>query len=71
MTQNKSQQIQQIENISSIFSDHKALKLETNPNKKNSKAYNCNWITIKIKNKNSKTLKLREIEQHAIKQWMG
>ena len=41
-----------IEIISSIFSDQKGLKLETN---------------IK-ENKNSKTLKLMEIEYHGIKQ---
>ena len=40
-----------IEIISSIFSDHKGLKLETN-----------------LKEKNLKTLKLMEIEYHAIKQ---
>ena len=37
--------------ISSIFSDHKRLKLETN-----------------LKEKNSKTLKFMEIEEHVIKQ---
>ena len=37
--------------ISRIFSNHKALKLETN-----------------LKEKNPQTLKLMEIEQHAIKQ---
>ena len=41
----------EIEIISSIFSDHKGLKLETN-----------------IKEKQKKTLKFREIDQHAIKQ---
>ena len=40
--------------ISSIFSDHKGLKLETNPEEKK-----------------PQTLKFMEIEQHAIKQWIG
>ena len=47
-----------IEIISSIFSDHKALKLETNPKGKNPK-HSKSWRL---------TFSLMEIEEHAIKQ---
>ena len=71
-TQNKPQQIQKIEIISSIFSDHKGLKLETNPkgkNPKHSKSWRLNtmvlnneWVKNEIREEIKKFLEKNENE---------
>ena len=71
-TQNKPQKFKKIEIISSIFSDHKGLKLETNLKKKNQKhsktwrlnsmQLNNEWVKNEIREEIKKFLETNENE---------